>query len=169
MKPDSIQVGIAEIPTTTSKPLPSLFIHGLLSFLLAHLLFIHSFGTLKQVVNDLINIEIFTITSYLLVIGAVMILWSSIAADTTTMQVAVPLYGLVLATLMNRSYALYQKSSNSTAAKLVTIGTVMFTVSDVLIVFDKYKILSLSSVEREIAVMSTYFCAISLISMISFA
>ena len=167
MKPDSIQLGIAEIPTTTSKPLPSLFIHGLLSFLLAHLLFIHSFGTLKQVVNDLINIEIFTITSYLLVLGAVMILWSSIAADTTTMQVAVPLYGLVLATLMNRSYALYQKSSNSTAAKLVTIGTVMFTVSDVLIVFDKYKILSLSSVEREIAVMSTYFCAISLISMIN--
>ena len=158
--------------TMNSNKLPSLFIHGLLSFLFAHLLFIHSFGTLKQVFNDIINIEWWTISSYLLVIGAVMILWPFIAADTI-MQVAVPVYGLVLATLMNRSYAYQQKSSNSnlnsnsTAAKLVTIGTILFTISDVLIVFDKYKIISLSAVEREIAVMSTYFGALSLISMMS--
>jgi uncharacterized membrane protein YhhN len=156
--------------TMNSNKLPSLLIHGLLSFLFAHVLFIHSFGTLKQVSNDIINIECWTISSYLLVIGAVMILWPFIAADTI-MQVAVPVYGLVLATLMNRSYAYQQKrftsTSNSTAAKLVTIGTILFTISDVLIVFDKYKIISLSAVEREIVVMSTYFGALSFISMMS--
>jgi uncharacterized membrane protein YhhN len=157
-----LQLDSEQLNESTS--FPSFFIHGLLAFLVAHLLFIHSFGTLKNIFKDHILINFCT---YSLSFGIVFLLWSHIQKDAI-LKVAVPIYGCILSTLMNRSYALW-KLKNNLASKLICLGAIVFTLSDCIIVFHKFQVVDLSEHSREVLVMGTYYLALAFLSMFNYA
>lgn len=126
------------------------FIFGLVSFLIAHLLYVLLFHKQTKINRNKIYLRFIPIVVIYL-LGILSILWSSL----NEMKIPVSLYAFVISTMLLmsiKSYFEWKKPANL----LVLIGAVLFVVSDSILAINKfYTPIPLSS----FLIMSTYLAA----------
>lgn len=126
------------------------FIFGLVSFLIAHLLYVLLFHKQTKINRNKIYLRFIPIVVIYL-LGILSVLWSSL----NEMKIPVSLYAFVISTMLLmsiKSYFEWKKPANL----LVLIGAVLFVVSDSILAINKfYTPIPLSS----FLIMSTYLAA----------
>lgn len=127
------------------------FLQGLISFLIAHILFLFFFYLKSETVNYYILVPIFLIG---------ITLYSFLFKKLGKMKIPVFIY-LTIILLMAWFGISFYITTHSFAAKIITIAVILFVFSDANIAFNKfnkpYKL-------AELLILSTYFVSIYLIA-----
>ncbi|KAI8325694.1 YhhN-like protein [Martensiomyces pterosporus] len=122
-------------------PREDMFVPGLLSFLLAHILYIYSFDSQLKLSWTAIPLGLFSATM-------MRALYPGVANEDVVVQAGVAVYLLVITTMAYKA----SLSGNST----LIVGTLFFCVSDSILAWDKFLT---SYFWCEFAVMFTYYAA----------
>jgi uncharacterized membrane protein YhhN len=153
----------------------ALFVEGLLAFLVAHIFFIQSTGTWDDLVRE--KMQDYPAVNYgtYIVAGIVCVLLSPQIRNDAVLRKAVPVYAVVLATLVNRMHAMWKRSAQNEdknsdvykAGKMTTLGAILFMTSDLLIALHRFEVISIQMATRDMLVEVTYFGAIGLLTLSS--
>jgi len=131
---------------------PLYFILGLISFLLAHIIYIIAF---KKITNGYHPQKKMPIVIFLLLLAYLIFMWIILMPTLGALKIPVIIYSIVITCML--ATAIYVDTIiNSVASKWLIIGAISFVISDSLLAFNKFHT---PFAFASIAIMSTYLFA----------